>query len=110
MRENKTISRSIRMTETVHDYVQRQIGTGFNQKFENCVHRFMWEEGELDRRIKEKKKLLETMEKRIYKVQEVLSSAEGLSRYMESTQQIVSRMVEECNSIAPVAAPAGKRK
>jgi hypothetical protein len=110
MKENKSISRSIRMTETVHDYVQRQIGTGFNQKFQNLCFRFMWEEAELDRRIKEKRKLLESLDKRIYKVQEVLSSSEGLVRYMESTQKIVSRMVEECNSIAPAAPPATKRK
>jgi predicted RNase H-like nuclease (RuvC/YqgF family) len=110
MKEPKSISRSIRMTETVHDYVQRQIGTGFNQKFENLVHRFQCEEAELDRRIKEKKKLLLELDKKTSAIQQGLNASEQIGRELERVQALLHRMMDECNSIAPVRAPAAKKK
>jgi predicted RNase H-like nuclease (RuvC/YqgF family) len=98
MKENKIISRSIRMTETVSDFVQRQVGAGFNQKFENTVHRFMWEESELDRRIEGKKKLLEELSDRIGKLQRTIKGAEDLHWMLESIKASIRELNDKCNS------------
>ena len=37
-KENKDVSKSVRMTKTVYDYVNSIEGEGFNQKFENMVN------------------------------------------------------------------------
>jgi len=101
MNELKTISKSIRMTETVQEFVNRQHGAGFNQKFENLCHRFMLEEYELDRRIKEKKALLLSLSARTRAVQDKLRSAENVGRLLECLDAELLELAFKCNSTAP---------
>lgn len=109
MKEPKSISRSIRMTESVYEFVSRHVGNGFNQKFEHLCLRFMWEEPELDRRIKEKRKLLEGMVKQINTIQNGLRTAEYLNQQMSRTKAELERMLIDCNS-KPVPQPAADRE
>ena len=108
MKEPKSISRSIRMTETVYTYVNQHIGDGFNQKFENICHRFMWEEAELDRRIEEKRKLLAEQTDKIRDIQSAIKSAEDLSWMLERTKTDIRNLNSKCNSfMSPAAGAAG---
>jgi|GEM_PF-723429 len=80
----KTIQKSIRMTEEIHNYVEKFSGKGFNEKFENLVLFFMKREKELDKRIAEQEKTLETNGKRIQLQRNVLADFESISRSVKS--------------------------
>ena len=101
MKEPKTIAKSIRMTETVYDYVNAHVGEGFNQKFENLCIRLMFEESGLDRRIAEKRELLESLQKKIRTIQNGLKAAEDISQQLKRAKSELRKMAEECNSFAP---------
>ena len=110
MKENKSISRSIRMTETVYNYVSGHVGDGFNQKFENICHRFMWEEAELDRRIKEKRKLLAEMDRKADAIKKGLYAAENVNRELERVQSVLRGLIVECDSNVTPGSPVGRKK
>jgi hypothetical protein len=59
----------------------------------------MWEEAELDRRIEAKKKLLEELNEKAYKIQDSLQRAGNLYRELECTKGILLNMIDKCNSI-----------
>ncbi|MCL1807983.1 MAG: hypothetical protein FWG31_09820 [Oscillospiraceae bacterium] len=108
MKEPKSISRSIRMTETVYTYVNQHIGDGFNQKFENICHRFMREEAELDRRISEKKKLLQQLNDKVRDIQNGLRTAEDIHWQLERIKTELRDSIDKCNSNrSPTAGAAG---
>lgn len=65
MTEKKEYQRSIRMTKTVFYYVNAYEGNGFNEKFEMLVLSLMKQEQEIKRRIKEREKTLDRLNKEI---------------------------------------------
>lgn len=65
MTEKKEYQRSVRMTPTVYNYVDKQEGNGFNEKFEKLVIMLMKQEQEIKRRIKEREKTLDRLNKEI---------------------------------------------
>ncbi|MDO5391692.1 MAG: hypothetical protein Q4F24_11480 [Eubacteriales bacterium] len=47
----KSVAKSVRMTEQVYEYIQRQEGNGFNEKFESMVLYAMESEADLQQRL-----------------------------------------------------------
>ena len=80
----KTIQKSIRMTEEIHNYVEKFSGKGFNEKFENLVLFFMTEEKETLKRLAEQKNTYKANEKRIQLQNKVLADLESISRSVKS--------------------------
>lgn len=108
-REPKAISRSIRMTETVYAYVNSHVGEGFNQKFENLCMYFMREEKTVQKRIKEKQMLLDSLNTRIQSAQAGLKAIEDIQWQLDRAKNEVARITEKCNSFSiPESAPADK--
>lgn len=61
MNEKKVNSRSVRMTNTVKDFVEAQEGNGFNEKFENMVLFCKAKLPEIEKQISEKEAYLVTV-------------------------------------------------
>lgn len=64
----KSVAKSVRMTEQVYEYIQRQEGNGFNEKFENMVLYAMDSEADrqqclafLDQQIADREKKIHEM-------------------------------------------------
>lgn len=87
MKENKVHSRSIRMTETVRNFVESRPGNGFNDKFENMVLYCMSELPKLNKTIEERKKRLQAINDAINKLSEFKSDLEKIIWYVESVKR-----------------------
>jgi len=83
MKEKKEYSRSIRMTETVRNFVESQKGDGFNEKFENMVLFAMTSIPDIEKQLAEKQKRLLQTNKEIVKQQYLLSELETMKRNLE---------------------------
>ena len=77
-RETKSISKSVRMTPTVFNIVDKFEGSGFNEKFENLVLFCLQEENNIKIAIKEQKSILnrqaERKAKEIGKLDKIINS------------------------------------
>lgn len=94
-KEKKTISRSIRMTETVYNIVNKYGGNGFNEKFENMVLYCFREEKRIKAAIKEQQEMyklrqaqcdreITNINKRIDEKREVLNKVSDLAEGIEN--------------------------
>ena len=102
-KENKDVSKSVRMTKTVYDYVNSIEGEGFNQKFENMVN-LCFEEvpkrineiKNLDEMIKSEKKRLEKLKNEIYDRQsKSLNLVNNLEYHLKSAIENVKKMEKD---------------
>ena len=85
---NKSIAKSVRMTDVVYDIVMNQIGEGFNEKFENlCLH-YKKTEPSLRRRISEKVIEINRLDEEIRKKQEILSKLRSIESSVNSLLRI----------------------
>lgn len=72
----KDISKSIRLTQEVYDYIDEAAGNGFNEKFENIILEAKAQESE-------RKKRLAELEKYIRKKQDELNDLFDEYRYLD---------------------------
>lgn len=70
MEDKKSIQKCVRMTQAIFDFVDKQKGNGFNQKFENLVFRYQKEE-------KEKTKILEQLNKEIAEKMQIIKELDS---------------------------------
>ena len=68
LKEKKEYSRSIRMTQTIKNYVEQTEGNGFNDKLEKLVLKCQEAEPELDKRLNQKKDELASLNREIQKL------------------------------------------
>lgn len=87
LKENKIHSRSIRMTETVKNFVESRPGNGFNDKFENTVLYCISELPKLNKTIEERKKRLQAINDAINKLSEFKSDLEKIIWYVEAVKR-----------------------
>ncbi len=80
-RETKSISKSVRMTPTVFNIVDKFEGNGFNEKFENLVLFCLREENNIKKAIKEQKAVYDRQTAR--KVKEI----EDLDKLINSKKE-----------------------
>lgn len=83
MKEKKEYSRSVRMTETVRNFVESQNGEGFNEKFENMVLYAMKSIPDIEKQLDEKQKRLQQINKEIAKKQSLQTELETMQRNLE---------------------------
>ncbi len=83
MREKKEYSRSVRMTETIKNFVEAQSGEGFNEKFENMVLYAMKSIPDIEKQLNEKQDKLQQINKEIAKQQSLQNELEIMKRNLE---------------------------
>lgn len=99
MSKQKSISKSIRLTDEVFNYIDGYRGDGFNQKFENIILDAMCSEAErnkalclLDTRISQRQKELQDLLEHINRFKEIQRNSVWILRDLEKMQQSVSQM------------------
>ncbi len=93
VKEKKTISRSIRMTQTVYDIVNKYEGNGFNEKFENMVLYCFREENRIKAAIKEQQE--------IYKLRQAQCDREitNINKRIDDKRRVLHRVSELADGI-----------
>lgn len=102
IKEKKSISRSVRMTQTVYDIVDSFEGNGFNEKFQNLVLYCFKEKDKVRDNIQKAQERFKRIEKqyensidnntkKIEKQQDVLDKLQTVSYYVDN-------LLRECNS------------
>ena len=84
IKEKKEHSRSIRMTNTVKEYVEKQPGDGFNEKFENMVLFCKVNKPQIEKEIKEKEKRLKELNTKIANMQSIVNEIENMKWNIEN--------------------------
>ena len=85
----KSISKSIRLTQKVYDYVNSFEGDGFNQKFENIILFMMEEEQVKRKRLNELDKLISVRSEELSKLNSNLNKARvETSRFLSSIRAL----------------------
>ena len=76
----KNISKSIRLSKKVYDYIDSFEGEGFNQKFENIILFAMEQEDQKRKRVKELDNLISVRSEELTKLNSNLSTARSETR------------------------------
>lgn len=87
----KNVQKSIRISEDVLKYIEKQDGNGFNEKLCNMVLYCMEHEAEIKKRVKSAEKRLEFVEKQISEKHDILEKLEAISRFVSSCLRIVTQ-------------------
>lgn len=101
IKEKKSISRSVRMTQTVYDIVDSFEGNGFNEKFQNLVLYCFKEKEKVrkdikfmhDRANRNEKEYQKRMEQNSRK----LESQQGILNKLNSVAYYVDILLKECD-------------
>lgn len=94
MSEKKEYSRSVRMTNTVREFVESQPGEGFNGKFENMVLYCMAKSPELKKKIAEQEKQLKELSTKVAKQQNIVRDIENMKWSIEQVIKRAKSIVE----------------
>lgn len=95
----KSNQKSIRMTDEVLAFVEKQKGEGFNQKFENLVLKFKNEEKDLDKRLKEKQQQFDDLTRKVKQLQTSALNLDRLQREIDRCSQYVKKMVDTIEEV-----------
>ena len=87
----KNVQKSIRISENVAKYIEKQEGNGFNEKLCNMVLYCMEHEADIRKKISAAENRLEFVEKRIREKGELLEKLESISRFVNSCLRSVIR-------------------
>ncbi|WRS27818.1 hypothetical protein U6B65_01435 [Oscillospiraceae bacterium MB08-C2-2] len=90
--EKKEFARTVRMKESIRQYVEQQPGDTFADKFENMVRYSMEREKEIKKAVAQKEQQLKQLEDRINQLAQV-------ERKLMMIHQAVDRAVENCKNI-----------
>lgn len=85
----KNIQKSIRISEDVAAYIEKQEGNGFNDKFCNMVLYCMEREAEIKKKVASAEKRLEFVEKQIQEKHKLLEQLEAISRFVSSCLRVI---------------------
>ncbi len=85
----KNIQKSIRISEEVAAYIEKQEGNGFNEKFCNMVLYCMEHEAEVKKKVTAAEKRLSIVEKQINEKQKLLEQLESISRFVSSCLRVI---------------------
>lgn len=64
----KSISKSVRLSDEVFDYINQSPGKGFNEKFENIILRAKKEESDREQRLKDLQRKIDEEERKLYQL------------------------------------------
>lgn len=85
----KNIQKSIRISEEVSAYIEKQEGNGFNEKFCNMVLYCMEHEAEIKKKVTAAEKRLAIVEKHINENHKLLEQLESISRFVSSCLRVI---------------------
>lgn len=103
-KEKKVYSRSIRMTQTVKDYVEAQSGVGFNEKFENMVLYCMEREASLGKRIKDSECTLVGLTEKVIEAERMVRSLSSVQFNLSSAIRSVETWINDVNKVTSSSA------
>lgn len=104
-KETKSISKSVRMTPTVFNIVDKFEGNGFNEKFENLVLFCLREENNIKNAIKEQKALYNRQTARKVKEIENLDKQINSKRLaLEALKQVTIKADDLIRTIESITA------
>lgn len=85
----KNVHKSIRISEDVLKYIEKQEGNGFNEKLCNIVLYCMEHEADIKKKVSATEKRLEVIEKRIREKEDLLEKLESISRFVGSCLRVI---------------------
>ena len=85
----KNIQKSIRISEEVAAYIEKQEGNGFNEKFCNMVLYCMEHEADVKKKVTSAEKRLAIVEKQINEKHKLLEQLESISRFVSSCLRVI---------------------
>lgn len=85
----KNVQKSIRISEDVLKYIEKQEGNGFNEKLCNMVLYCMEHEADIKKKVSAAEKRLEVVEKQIGEKEELLEKLESISRFVGSCLRVI---------------------
>ncbi|MCX4378549.1 MAG: hypothetical protein OSJ61_20610 [Lachnospiraceae bacterium] len=85
----KNVQKSIRISEDVLKYIEKQEGNGFNEKLCNMVLYCMEHEADIKKKVSAAEKMLEVVEKQIGEKEELLEKLESISRFVGSCLRVI---------------------
>ena len=85
----KNVQKSIRISEEVAAYIEKQEGNGFNEKLCNMVLYCMEHEAEIKKKISSAEKRLNVVEKQINEKNKLLEQLEAISRFASSCLRVI---------------------
>lgn len=85
----KSVQKSIRISEEVAAYIEKQEGNGFNEKLCNMVLYCMEHEAEIKKKIASAEKSLNFVEKQINEKHKLLEQLESISRFVSSCLRVI---------------------
>lgn len=89
-KENKSIQRCVRMTPSTFDFVDKQEGTGFNDKFEKMIHKYEKQEAELQLRLDTYNDMIQVAQERLSQIRVLRQHADRILSYAEYVEDIIS--------------------
>lgn len=100
IKEKKEHSRSIRMTNTVKEFIDSQDGNGFNEKFENLVLYCKANLPKLESQIKEKEKQLKELATKFEKQQNILNEIDNIKWSLDSMKRNIEQVIDKTIAIS----------
>lgn len=85
----KNVQKSIRISEDVLKYIEKQEGNGFNKKLCNMVLYCMEHEADIRKKVSAAEKRLEFVEKQICEKRDLLEKLESISRFVGSCLRVI---------------------
>ena len=89
MGQPKSVQKSIRISEDVARYIEKQEGNGFNEKLCNMILYCMDHEVDIKKKVASAEKRLETVEKQINEKHKLLEQLESISRFVSSCLRVI---------------------
>ena len=89
-KQNKSIQKCVRMTPEVCAFVEKQDGTGFNDKFEKMIHTYEKRESELQLRLEVLTDLIKAENKRLSDITRLKQHADRVLMYLDYVEDIIN--------------------
>lgn len=100
MKERKSISKSVRMTQQIYDTVCKFEGNGFNEKFENLVQFCCKKEKDIKQAIKNQENIFENQKAHSIKTINTLNTKINEQKEFLKEMSDISETIEEVICLA----------
>lgn len=92
-KQNKSIQKCVRMTPEVCGFVEKQDGTGFNDKFEKMVFKYEKREAELQLRLDTLNDVIQAAQERLSGMRQLIQHADRVRMYVDYIDDIINEDV-----------------
>lgn len=92
-KQNKSIQKCVRMTPEVCGFVEKQAGTGFNDKFEKMVMEYEKREAELQRTLDTYNDMIQVARERLSSINQLTQHADRVRMYVDYIDDIINEDV-----------------